>query len=72
MEITKSVKLANGVEFTAKLNEEQLDYLLAIAINVLMASGSMAFSGPPPGNSDSPTDESQLEFEFGEGKETIN
>ncbi len=72
MEITKSVKLANGVEFTAKLNEEQLDYLLAIAINVLMASGSMAFSGPPPGNKETTEEGGQLEFEFEEGKETIN
>jgi hypothetical protein len=44
MLIKKTIKLPDGVELTANLNEEQVSFLLGIAINLLMAQGAVPFT----------------------------
>ena len=44
MIITKTIKLDNGVEFTANLNEEQVSYILSVGMNYLMQQGALPFA----------------------------
>lgn len=36
--------MKDGVELTANLNEEQVSFLLGVAINLLMAQGAVPFA----------------------------
>lgn len=44
MILKKTVKLPDGAEFTANLNEEQLNFLLNIALGFLMQNGALPYA----------------------------